>query len=52
MARRVLPGFGLSLGYTLAYLGLIVFLPLAALVVKASGVGAAGLWQTISAPPV
>ncbi len=29
MARRVLPGFGLSLGYTLGYLGLIVFLPLA-----------------------
>jgi sulfate transport system permease protein len=52
MARRVLPGFGLSLGYTLAYLGLIVFLPLAALAVKASGIGASGLWKTISAPPV
>ncbi len=28
--RRVLPGFGLSLGYTLAYLGLIVLIPLSA----------------------
>jgi sulfate transport system permease protein len=52
MSRRVLPGFGLSLGYTLAYLGLIVFLPLAALVVKASGIGLEGLWDTLSAPPV
>lgn len=30
--HRVLPGFGLTLGYTTAYLGLIVLLPLAALV--------------------
>ena len=27
-ARRVIPGFGLSLGYTLAWLGLIVLIPL------------------------
>ena len=29
MRRRVLPGFGLSLGFATAYLGLIVMLPLA-----------------------
>ncbi|GMV31777.1 MAG: sulfate ABC transporter permease subunit CysT [Rhodanobacteraceae bacterium] len=52
MARRVLPGFGLSLGYTLAYLGLIVLLPLAALAVKASGVGVGGLWATLTSAPV
>ncbi|MCQ4166909.1 sulfate ABC transporter permease subunit CysT [Tahibacter harae] len=52
MARRVLPGFGLSLGYVLTYLGLLVLLPLAALAVKASGIGLAGLWNTLSAPPV
>ena len=34
--RRVLPGFGLSLGITAAYFGLIVLLPLAALVIKAA----------------
>src|SRR4051794_15748900 len=33
---RVLPGFGLSLGITSAYFGLIVLLPLAALVIKAA----------------
>ncbi|HBZ7487081.1 TPA: molybdate ABC transporter permease subunit, partial [Klebsiella pneumoniae] len=32
MARRVLPGFGLSLGFTLLYSGLILLLPLTALV--------------------
>lgn len=37
--RGVLPGFNLSLGYTLLYLGLIVLLPMSALIVKASGLG-------------
>jgi sulfate transport system permease protein len=34
--RRVLPGFGLSLGFAATYLGLVVLLPLAALIVKAA----------------
>jgi len=36
-SRSVLPGFGLSLGFTLAYLGLIVLLPLSAAFIKTSG---------------
>jgi sulfate transport system permease protein len=40
-ARRVLPGFGITMGVTLFYLCLIVLLPIAALVLKASDVG----WQ-------
>ncbi|MHA6203907.1 sulfate ABC transporter permease subunit CysT [Dyella soli] len=50
MRRRVLPGFGISLGYALAYLGLIVLLPLAALAWKASGIGIEGLLRLLSAP--
>jgi sulfate/thiosulfate transport system permease protein len=50
MRKRVLPGFGLSLGYALAYLGLIVLLPLAALAWKASGIGFEGLLRLLSAP--
>jgi sulfate transport system permease protein len=50
MRRRVLPGFGISLGVTLAYLGLIVLLPLAALAWKASGIGFEGLIRLLSAP--
>ena len=39
----VLPGFRLAFGYTIAWLGLIVLLPLAALVLRASGIGIGGL---------
>jgi sulfate transport system permease protein len=36
-----LPGFGLAMGVTLAYLALVVLIPLSALVIRASGLGAA-----------
>ncbi|MFT4197270.1 MAG: sulfate ABC transporter permease subunit CysT [Pseudoxanthomonas sp.] len=48
--RRVLPGFGLSLGWTLLWLGLIVLLPLAGLFVHAAGLGAHGLWEAWTSP--
>jgi sulfate transport system permease protein len=35
-SRRVIPGFGLALGYTLLYLTLLVLVPLGALVLKTS----------------
>jgi sulfate transport system permease protein len=37
--RNVLPGFGLTMGYTLLYLSLIVFVPIAALFIKTTGLG-------------
>jgi sulfate transport system permease protein len=37
--RNVLPGFGLTMGYTLLYLSLIVLVPLAALFIKTAGLG-------------
>ena len=37
--ETVLPGFGLTLGLTLLYLGLIVLLPLAALIIRSAGMG-------------
>jgi sulfate transport system permease protein len=39
-----LPGFGLALGYTIFYLGIIVLLPLAALMAEAAGLGFGGIW--------
>jgi sulfate transport system permease protein len=51
-ARRVLPGFGLSLGFTILYLSLIVLLPLAAAFVKASGLGWDAFWRVVTAPRV
>ncbi|BAU89205.1 sulfate ABC transporter inner membrane subunit CysT [Methylorubrum populi] len=50
--RSVIPGFGITFGYTLTCLGLIVLLPLAALVVKASGLGLAGIWEVATDPRV
>jgi sulfate transport system permease protein len=50
LRRSVIPGFGLSLGITLLYLGAIVLLPLAALILKASDIGAAQLWAILSSP--
>ena len=37
--HRVLPGFGLALGYTLVYLSLLILLPLGGLILKASELG-------------
>lgn len=44
--RRVLPGFGLSLGWTLTYLSFIVLIPLAALAGNAGSLGWDG-WQRV-----
>jgi sulfate transport system permease protein len=43
-----IPGFGVSFGYTLLYLGLIVLLPLGVLILRASSLGFAGWWATIT----
>ncbi|KAA0676396.1 sulfate ABC transporter permease subunit CysT [Azospirillum brasilense] len=48
----VLPGFGLTLGFTLTYLCLIVLLPLAALALKAAGLGWSGFWDAVLTPRV
>jgi len=48
--RGVLPGFGLSLGYTLLYLAFLVLLPLGALVIKAGGLGPAEFWRVATDP--
>jgi sulfate transport system permease protein len=45
VSRRTLPGFGLTLGYTVVYLSLVVLVPLAALAVRASGLSAAQFWH-------
>jgi sulfate transport system permease protein len=46
--RRVLPGLPLSLGITLLYVGLIVVLPLGALVFKAASLGPEDYWRIVS----
>jgi len=46
----VIPGFGLALGFTLTYLGLIVLIPLGALVLKSATLGLAGSFDIITQP--
>jgi len=50
--RRVLPGFNLTLGYTLVYLSLIVLIPLSALVLKSLTLTWDQFWAAISSPRV
>ena len=51
-SRRVLPGFNLTLGYTLAYLSLIVLIPLSALVFKTFAMSWESFWAAVSSPRV
>ncbi len=48
----MLPGFGLTLGFTLAYLSLIVLIPLSATFAKAASGGWAHFWNTVTDPRV
>ena len=50
--RRVLPGFNLTLGYTLFYLSLIVLIPLSALVFKTFTLTWAQFWAAVASPRV
>lgn len=49
---RVLPGFGLTLGFTLVSLSLIVLIPLSAVVFKTLSLTFAEFWQIVTAPRV
>ena len=51
-SRRVLPGFNLTLGYTLFYLSVIVLIPLAALIVKTLSLTWDQFMGAVSAPRV
>ena len=51
-SNRVLPGFGLSLGYTLVYLSLIVLIPLSAAFIKTTQLNWAEFFAVVTAPRV
>lgn len=48
----MLPGFGLSLGYTLMYLSLVVLIPLSGLFLKAATLHWADFWAVATSPRV
>jgi len=51
-SRHVLPGFSLSLGFTLFYMTTLVLVPLLALVLRPLSLGLDGFWAAISTPRV
>src|SRR5947209_19608116 len=48
--RSVLPGFGLSMGFTLLYLSLVILIPLSAVIFKSASLTWASFWHTVSSP--
>ncbi|CUI77144.1 sulfate ABC transporter permease subunit CysT [Achromobacter dolens] len=48
----VLPGFGISMGYAVLYLSVLVLIPLAALPIKSASLGWQGFWDAVTAPRV
>lgn len=50
--RHILPGFGLSLGFTMFYLSLIVLIPLSGLFFKSATLDWTHFWEAVSSPRV
>jgi sulfate transport system permease protein len=48
--HSILPGFGLTFGFTITYLSLIVLIPLAALVARSASLGPAEYWEVATDP--
>ncbi|MDI9385787.1 MAG: sulfate ABC transporter permease subunit CysT [Verrucomicrobiota bacterium] len=47
-----LPGFTLTIGFTIAYLSAVVLLPLSMLFMRAAELGPAGFWEVVTTPRV
>jgi sulfate/thiosulfate transport system permease protein len=50
--RHILPGFGLSMGFTILYLSLVVLIPLSLLFFRSSALGWGHFWEAVSSPRV
>src|ERR1700733_4221483 len=50
--RPVIPGFGLTLGYTMLYLSLIILIPLSATFIRSLDSGWGHFWAVVTAPRV
>ncbi|KKB73448.1 sulfate ABC transporter permease subunit CysT [Bacillus glycinifermentans] len=50
--KNIFPGFGISLGITMAYLGIIVLIPLTMVFMKTASMGFLDFWQAVAEPRV
>jgi sulfate transport system permease protein len=46
--KHILPGFGLSMGYTVTYLGLLVLIPLSTIFIKSAGLSFDDFWNIVT----
>lgn len=49
---NVIPGFGLTMGFTLFYMSMLILIPLGGLVLFTASMGWEGFWQSITDPRV
>lgn len=50
--RSILPGFGLTLGFTVFYLSLIVLIPLSGIFLRSASLSGQEFWNTVTSPRV
>ncbi|HSI74158.1 MAG TPA: sulfate ABC transporter permease subunit CysT [Fimbriimonas sp.] len=50
--KSVLPGFGMTMGFTLVYMSLLILLPLSTIFLKTATLTWAKFWETITSPSV
>ena len=50
--RQVIPGFGLTMGFSLLYLGFILLVPVASLLLYTATMSWADFWAAVSHPQV
>ena len=48
----VIPGFGLTFGFTITWFSLIILIPLLGLAIRSAGLGPSGFWQAATDPRV
>ncbi len=50
--RSILPGFGITIGFTMVYLSLVVLIPLSGIFIKSASIGWQGFWEIMLNPRV
>ena len=50
--KNVIPGFGLTMGFTLFYMSMLILIPLGGLVLFTTSMGWEGFWQSVTDPRV
>ena len=47
-SKSILPGFGITMGFTILYLGILVLIPLSMVFLNSASLGLSGFWETVT----